>query len=322
LVDETAQKHLEREQERLESKIETKLRRELTREANAAAKRKAEEAVEAAEKKIRDEVGREESKQRDVLQRRIDKLVKQNRELERSLDGVNAPDRGDMHEADIFERLTNAFPEDEITREGKGGDIVHVVRYSSDHEFVEAGVILYECKDTKTWKNSFVDQIKADGRRRRTPYLVLVSRALPKDVKDACVQDEVIVADSTHAPILARIVRRMVIETSRAGLAGRNRAGKTARLYEYLLGDEFREEFAAVVEAGSELSAMLEKERQGHEREWAKRKRAYDELAHNSVAIDEAIRAIIESDAPTAEAARKAKAKPWRQRDQAHAARV
>jgi hypothetical protein len=65
------------------------------------------------------------------------------------------------------------------------------------------------------------------------------------------VRDDVAVVGPEHVVYLAHVLRQMVIEAHRAGLAGRGKAAKTARLYEYLASDDFREHFGAVVEAGS-----------------------------------------------------------------------
>ena len=48
------------------------------------------------------------------------------------------------------------------------------------------------------------------------------------------------------------------------------------------------------------VDTTLEVERRDHEREWTKRQRIYDELAHKSAAIEEDILSIVESDAPAA----------------------
>ena len=260
LASKSAVKHLHQNEE--------KLRRKLVAEANAAAKEKIQEARKAAAEKVRTELEGKESKRERSLQRTVKTLQKQNRDLERRLDNLSAPDRGDLNEADIAEELIEAFPDDKITREGKGGDIVQTVRHRRGKRLEPAGVILYECKDTKRWSNSFVNQIKADGRARRTPYLLLVSRTLPAKEKDTCVRDDVIVADPIHVRHLAWILRRMVIETHRATLAGHDRADKTARLYEYLRSEEFREHLSPVVAAGTHLSEMLQAERKHHERDW------------------------------------------------------
>jgi hypothetical protein len=277
---------------------EEKLRRRLIAEAKAEAKEKVQLAREDTEKKIRAQLEGERSKHERSLQRTVEGLQKQNSDLERKLEGLSAPERGDLNEVDVAKDLADAFQDDVIKREGKGGDIVHVVRHRTDRQLEDAGVILYECKDTRTWSNRFISQIKADGRKRQTPYLILVSRTFPAREKDACVRDDVVVADPAHVRHLARILRRMVVETHCAERAGQDRAGKTERLYEYLRGDEFREELASVIQIGSTLSEMLQKERKDHERGWSRRQRAYDDLVHNSVAIEESIKGIIESRQP------------------------
>ena len=276
LVNKAARKHLHA--------AEATLRREILDEVEAAAEEKAEKKLEG-----------ERSKRERNLNREIEMLQQQNEDLQRRLEGLNAPQRGAINEEDITADLMDAFPEDKITREGKGGDIVHEVMYRAGQRLERAGMILYECKDTTRWNKTFITQIKSDGKTRRTPYLLIVSTALPAKEKGTCIVDDVVVADPAHARHLARIMRRMVIETHRAGLAGKDHAAKTSRLYEYLRGDEFREELNALVDAGSELNEMLQLERKDHERGWKKRERAYDDLLHNSVAIDESICRIIES---------------------------
>ena len=295
-----AEKRLRDKMERERSEQERALQQTIAdlRKHSEDLEQRSQEELAAAEKQIRDEEAHERSKHEQGLQLTIDVLQRQNRDLERRLDGLSAPDRGAINEADIARDLTEAFPDDEITRTGKCGDIVQVVRYRTDQRLEQAGVILYECKDTKNWSNGFITQVKADGRTLHTPYLLLVSKTLPGKEKGTCVSDDVIVADPPHARHLARILRRMVIETHRAELAGQDRAAKTARLYEYLRGDEFREQLAAVVAAGNKLTDMLQAERKDHERGWNKRQQAYDELVHDSVAIEETIQGIIESAAP------------------------
>ncbi len=288
-------------------RTEEKLRRELADEATAAAEKKVEAARNAAEKKVRAEAERERSKRERGLQRMIDTLQRQNDDLERRLTNLSAPTRGDLNESDVAQELVAAFPEDEITRKGKGGDIVQVVRYRTDHEFEPAGVILYECKDTARWSNAFIRQIRTDGRALGTPYLILITRTLPANEKDTCIRDDVVITDPAHARHLARILRRVVIETYRAERAGHDRDRKTAHLYEYLRSDDFRERLASVVEAGSKLTGMLQSERRGHERDWNSRQRTYDEVLHNSVAIEQSIQRITESERPSEAAPNSAK---------------
>jgi hypothetical protein len=279
-------------------KAEEKFRRQLLAEAKAETKAKIAATRKTTERKVRAELEREKSKRERGLEGELRKLQTQNSDLERRLEGLNAPERGDMNEADIAEELVHAFPEDDIQREGKGGDILQTVRYHSGGKLEEAGLILYECKDTKRWSNAFIEQIKADGQTHQTPYLLLVSQTLPAKEEYACVRDDVVIVDPFHVRHLAWIVRRAAIETHRAERAGQDRAGKTARLYEYLRSDEFRGQLSSLVGIGAKLSEKLQAERKSHERDWSRRQHTYDELVRNSVAIEEEIQRILESDAP------------------------
>lgn len=137
------------------------------------------------------------------------------------------------------------------------------------------------------------------------------------------VRDDVVIADAGHALHLAQILRRMAIETHRAGLADQDHAGKTARLFEYLRSEEFREHLGAVVETGGKLDEMLQKERRAHERTWSQGHEIYTELSRQSVAIDETISGIIESDAPSPKPSKGRSRKPGsRRRNAAHTVRA
>ena len=298
LTNQAAIDHLHRS----ESKFEADLRRVLQAEANAAADKKLKEerkSVQAKlEKTIRAELEKKQATKERHLEGTVKRLRDQNDELERRLEDMNAPERGDLREEEIFNRLVEAFPDDDIKREGKGGDIMHVVRYSAGKSQRRAGLILYECKDTLRWLNSFIEQIKADGKTHRTRHLLLVTRAMPKGEDGMFIRDDVAVVGPDYVIYLAHVLRQMVIEADRAGLAGQGKAAKTSQLYEYLAGDEFREHFGAVVKAGGNLTSMLQEEKRAHERTWTRREQAYSELERKAIAVDEAICGIIEAEPP------------------------
>ena len=80
------------------------------RKQSADLEHRAQEELAAAEKRIRDEEAHERSKREQGLQLTIDLLQRQNGDLERRLDGLSAPDRGAINEADIARDLTEPFP--------------------------------------------------------------------------------------------------------------------------------------------------------------------------------------------------------------------
>jgi hypothetical protein len=287
-----ARKKAERELRTLKDKLDKK---------EASLKRlRAHRAEERAqlEKTIRGEVSRAFTKREKALERTVMSLRDQNQELERRVEHLSAQDRGDLHEIDLHARLGQAFPNDEIRRRGKGGDILHTVCCPTNRGYEPAGLIVYECKDTLRWVNSFITQIKQDGQTHRTPYLILVTKAFPRKEQWLCIRDGVIVVHPAYAIFVAEIVRRLVIDAHKASLAAQDPDAKTARLYEYLGSEDFRQSFGAVVVAGDALTDMLRDEKRTHERVWTRREQTYSDLARKTAAIEENIRGIIEAESP------------------------
>ncbi len=304
LCTEAAVEHLHQRQAEFESSLRAEAgaaaRATLTKERQALNAEKAALAVQVRKDVEREQAVRERQLERTVnaLEQTVRKLNDENTKLQRRVRGGNSADIGEFGEAEIFDRLRERFSEDVVRRLHECGDILQEVRSgdAADHE--SAGEILYECKNTARWSNSYLDQIRTDGKTRRTPYLILVSRAFPRGKTGIFITDGVVVVDSEHAVHIAEVVRQMVVETHRAKLTTRDQATKTARLYEYLSTDAFRQPFGEIVETGTRLSELLQKERQTHERAWARREQLYGTLQRRSTEIDESIRTIIEAEPP------------------------
>jgi hypothetical protein len=248
------------------------------------------------EKTLKEEAQRDFARREKAFQRALTHLREHNEELERKVEHLTAQDRGDLNEVDTVERLTRAFPADRIEKRGRGGDVLHTVLIKADGIERRAGLILYECKDTSRWSNSFITQIKRDGQMHKTCYLVLVTKAFPRSERWVCVRDGVVVVHPAYVAYIAEMMRRMVVETHRAGQGMRGHRQKTARLYEYLASSDFRESFAEVVHASDVLHDLLRTEKQAHERTWTRREHAYSELGRRTTAIDETLRTIFEAD--------------------------
>lgn len=201
------------------------------------------------------------------LQHRVD-------ELQRQLDTRGAHDRGIDHELDVLEVLKAGFPTDAIERNGRGGDLLHTVVSGGR----DVGLIVYECKNAGTWQNAWVAKLKRDGRKRRTPYLVLVSRRLPARERGVCVRDDVVICEPAYLLPLAAVMRRWVISMQRAEAVATAADSKARRLYAYLAGDEFRADFAEISACASELDVQLAKERGAHERAWVGRLQVHKRL--------------------------------------------
>jgi hypothetical protein len=235
------------------------------------------------------------------LESLIAKLKADNDNLQRRVERLSSHDRGDFNEEDFTASLQRAYPLDHIARVGtgrRGLDIVHEVRYESDGETVTAGTIVYECKDTARWLNTYLTQVKEASTRHRTPYLVLVSRCLPPREQGVCVRDSVIIADFACALTISGILRRLVIDVDRSARLAGFREKKTELLLDYLSGADFKQNVRRMIDVTEELVQMLTKERESHRRVWDRREDLYHEILEATAGVDERVRSILER-APT-----------------------
>jgi hypothetical protein len=252
------------------------------------------EAGREAEAKVRTQLRQKDQ----ALKRFQEQIAVQQRQIEH----LTADERGDLNEERLLQELRAAFPDDQIERPGRGragGDILHEVRVASGARLGKAGLIVYECKDTQAWSNGFIDQACKEGETHGTPYLVIISRAFPRNEKTLFVRNGVAVVDPARAIDLARIMRRMVAEVHRATLTADGQQAKSAELCAYLGSTEFRRAFDAVAGSSDELAGLLGKERKWHEQSWAKRQSIYTDIGSKTAAIDAHIRTIIEKRSPS-----------------------
>ena len=251
-----------------------------------------------AEASQRSRLEQEFGKRDKQLQATLTRVQEQNAELSRRVERLSAGDRGEFNEEEILAQLSRAFPDDDIerTRRGqRGADIFQHVRVRTDGDFIEAGLIIYECKDTLHWNNSFITQMKAQAKLHRTPYAILVSRCFPRGSQNLAVIDGIVVVEPARSVALAEVMRRMVIETYRSGAVTGSRVEKTAELFRFVSSMEFRQKFDSLSEANDALQASLTRERQSHQRVWTERERLYHAMGDATIEIDSRFKAILES---------------------------
>jgi hypothetical protein len=244
------------------------------------------------EKSVEAQVARKFGRREQALQPTIEHQQHSIEELNRRVERLSAPDRGEFDEAELQRRLSQAFPSDEVEKRGRGGDIIHTVY--ADQPRSRAGVIVYECKDTLRWESRYLTEVQTAGRTNKTPFLVIVTKAMPRRQSGLCVEKGVVLVNPAHAVHLAGIMRRLVLETYGAGVRLTGRDDKSTRLYEYICGEQFRQSFRSLTATGDELATLVISERRSHEITWAKRETLYEAVMHRAAEIDGRIRAIVD----------------------------
>lgn len=143
--------------------------------------------LEAARQAVRAEVSAaltEETRAKELeSQRQQQALTRQVEELRRKLEQGNAIAQGEIMELRIEEILRQAYPHDElepVPRGINGGDLRQVVITPAG---CRCGTILWETKRTKIWEAKWPAKMKADQRAARAEVAVVVTQALPKNVR-------------------------------------------------------------------------------------------------------------------------------------------
>lgn len=197
--------------------------------------------------------------------------------LSRKLERQTSQQRGDEGEVDLFAALKGQFPEDRIERVGKGvrgADVIHRVIVNSR----EVGRIVFESKNVASWQNAFLIKAKRCQSQYSTPYVVIVTRAFPRNRRGFCVFKGIPIVEPSMAVALACILRDAIAEIGELRVASSGRDDRAKQLMAYILSDEFRTRFEHVAESVASLRELQERERDWHENTWQKQADLFDEL--------------------------------------------
>ncbi len=194
--------------------------------------------------------------------------------------------QGEVQELDLEKELREAFPTDEIEEIKKGergADIRQTVRTAKGNL---CGVILWESKRTKVWKDEFIDKLKEDLRTAKANIPIIVTTAMPKESKNEIYgKDGVWICTYPFIMVLAELVRQRLIEVAREKFIIRNQGTKAEELYSYIMGHEFRQQVEAIVETYISMKEELGRERRAFETIWKNREEQIEKMIKSTARI-------------------------------------
>ncbi|OGM04170.1 hypothetical protein A2715_05220 [Candidatus Woesebacteria bacterium RIFCSPHIGHO2_01_FULL_39_32] len=180
--------------------------------------------------------------------------------------------QGEILELDLEETLRTTFPNDEVEPVGKGVKGADVRQIVKSPKGFNCGVILWETKRTKAWKDEWVTKLKSDLRAEKSNIAVIVSSVFPKGVKDGFGLYEGVWIVSYELIIpMATILRKNLLDLGFQKAVSAHKGEKAEYLYEYVTSHEFRQQLEALVEVYSEMQLQLDKEKAAYERIWKSR---------------------------------------------------
>ena len=249
------------------------------------------EAREAMEKDKQAAVNKQAAKDFEEKQ----KLTTMVQDLKRRLEQQTANQLGEGAEIDLLDALQEEFPHDRIEHIGKnppGADIRHVVM----HNGKEAGIILYDSKNRKQWRDEFAEKLARDQKAAKADHAILSALKFPRDTAQLHVQDGVIIANPARVVALVHMLRKHVIHLHTLRLSDTGRAKKTARLYDFITSRRCAQFLDAIDNHADELLDLQEQEQKQHQKTWKRQGTLFRSIQKCRADLTAEIDQIIETD--------------------------
>lgn len=205
--------------------------------------------------------------------------------------------QGEVQELLLEKLLANTFPFDKIEEVGKGvkgADCVQIIR---NHIGTEVGKIIYESKRTKDFSKDWIEKIKMNMRSSGCDIAVIVTQALPKDIERFGEKEGVYICTFAEVRSVAAILRTALLKIFEVKKSQQNQGDKMVMLYDYLISNEFTEQWKAISEGFRSMKNSIQMERNAMEKLWKAREKQLEKVLLNAYHIQGSIQGIAGADA-------------------------
>eukprot|EP01037_Dinobryon_pediforme_P012450 gene12450-12537_t len=230
------------------------------------------------------------------LEKQLDDQKKLAEEMKRKAEQGSMQLQGEVQELILEELLRDNFPFDMISEVGKGvrgADCVQTVRNQFGQE---CGRIIYESKRTKDFSMDWIDKLKKDMRAIGVDVAVIVTQCYPKGMDCFGEKDGVWICSFEEVKAVSYILRDGIIKLANLAKAQDNKGDKMHLLYDYLISNEFSEQWKAIREGYMSMRISIQKERDAMEKLWKAREKQLEKVLLNAAHIKGSIEGIAGSD--------------------------
>ncbi len=250
---------------------------------------------EDAQNKVAEEF-RMQLKARDEKETQMSRTIN---DLKRKLEQGSMQVQGEIQEDDVKIALTAAFPEDAIEDVPKGvcgADLIQTVQTRAGFR---AGTMIWESKNTKSWGGDWIEKLKDDQVLAKADIAIIVSQALPVEVKGFRLIEGVWVSDPAHFLPLAHALRHQLIQLAqvKSSLVGKDE--KMEILYGYLTSPQFKNRMENIVCAFVSMQNDLQSEQRAMKKHWKKREKEIERVIDNTTGMYGDFQGLIGSALPT-----------------------
>ena len=231
------------------------------------------------------------------LQKQLEDQKKLTEEMKRKQEQGSMQLQGEVQELLLEELLQTTFPFDKVEPVGKGvrgADCIQTVRNQFGNE---VGKIIFESKRTKDFTNEWIEKLKTDKRNLGADLAVIVTQALPKDMERFGEKEGVYICTFSEVRSVVLLLRNGLLKVFDAKKSQENKGDKMVMLYDYLIGNEFSEQWKAIREGFMSMRLSIQKERDAMEKLWKAREKQLEKVLLNAAHIRGSIEGIAGADA-------------------------
>jgi len=208
--------------------------------------------------------------------------------------------QGEAQELVLEELLRDAHTFDlieEIKKGVNGADCIQTVKLQSG---IEAGKIIYESKNTKSWSNNFIKKLKQDNLIAKADIMVIVTKTMPKETNEKyLLMDGVWVTTLDNVRDLSLLIRFGILKTYAVMITQEDKKDKMGLLYNYLTSEEFKATFTSILDGFKSLQDSHHDEQRKMQLLWKRRAKHLEQVLSSTIDFYGSIKGISENSIPT-----------------------
>lgn len=182
-----------------------------------------------------------------------------------------AAEEGEGADLKLIDVLKARFPSDEFKSvcKGSGADLIHIIKNNRKI----CGKILYDTRNRNAWNSSFATNLRSDMVSEKADHAVLTTSKFPSGAQQVHLCEGVVACNPARAAAIAEILRIDIIRAHGQRVSAEDREAKTAKLYDFIVSDEFGKLLGSVAGNDEKLLQLEEDEKRAHGTMWEKRGR-------------------------------------------------
>lgn len=180
-----------------------------------------------------------------------------------------AAEEGEGADVKLLDALKTRFPGDEFKPIGKssGADLIHVIKNNGK----VCGKIVYDTRNRNAWNPSFAVKLRDDMVSEKADHALLTTSKFPAGTQQVHLCEGVIACNPARAIAIAEILRVEIIRGYGQRVSAEDRETKSAKLYAFIVSDEFGKLLGSVAGNDEKLLKLDEDEKRAHDAMWKKR---------------------------------------------------